>query len=360
MPQTASKPRYHGVMIDHRDSTEPEPDLLAKDPFYSYVAPTLRLFDAVLNQAAQGMSIEESVESSFEDLEEEFFSLARHTWARRAELEHDYRGEAEARFAALDVAIGIHHSLGQILQSGAVADSSLPPHSVRYACLFLHSRSLKVAHEICALLRAGLASGALGRWRTLHELEVVSRTLLLGNRGTSSRFINHKWIIICRDPEAFIPGGDGYEQRLKEAQRHRRLYLRRYGPEFEGEYGWASELTRRRLGVTKPKMADLRRLTNLGGHYSNVRVSNHLIHPDSVSALFDVDLEEDSFHGGVVFGGDELEFSRSILTLTNITNILVRLWCTNNPWSPKALALSQIAEEGGVTLASAALYDQVN
>src|SRR4051812_37136287 len=37
----------------------------------------------------------------------------------------------------------------------------------------LRARAITVADEAITLLRAGLASGAMARWRTLHELAVV-------------------------------------------------------------------------------------------------------------------------------------------------------------------------------------------
>jgi Family of unknown function (DUF5677) len=42
------------------------------------------------------------------------------------------------------------------------------------ALTFLHARSLLVTSEIICLLRGGFADGALSRWRTLHELAVIS------------------------------------------------------------------------------------------------------------------------------------------------------------------------------------------
>jgi hypothetical protein len=49
-----------------------------------------------------------------------------------------------------------------------------------------------VFREIAALLRVGLATGALARWRALHELSIRARLIRLGDEETASRYLQHE------------------------------------------------------------------------------------------------------------------------------------------------------------------------
>lgn len=59
------------------------------------------------------------------------------------------------------------------------------------ALIRLHGRAVMTAHEVLVLLRAGYSTGALARWRTVHEIWVVAS--LLGERDPelSRRYLVH-------------------------------------------------------------------------------------------------------------------------------------------------------------------------
>lgn len=42
------------------------------------------------------------------------------------------------------------------------------------ALIQMHARALQISNEILVLLKSGYADGAYSRWRTLHELTVLS------------------------------------------------------------------------------------------------------------------------------------------------------------------------------------------
>ncbi|MBR1208748.1 MULTISPECIES: DUF5677 domain-containing protein [unclassified Bradyrhizobium] len=46
------------------------------------------------------------------------------------------------------------------------------------ALIHIHARSLLVASEAICLMKSGFPDGALGRWRTLHELRVIAAFLI--------------------------------------------------------------------------------------------------------------------------------------------------------------------------------------
>ncbi|MFC6697033.1 DUF5677 domain-containing protein [Nocardioides daphniae] len=156
-----------------------------------------------------------------------------------------------------------------------------PPDPVAYAALSLSVRALTVSHEICALLRAGFPQAAMGRWRTLYEVNVVAAVLGVGNRHTATRLNEHRWIMLARDRrhadgEATWPHDGPTPEEMQE-----RL-VRRFGPTYTGRYGWAAEVTRRRLGVAKPQFHHLEKVAALGGRSDRHLAAHHRVHADAL------------------------------------------------------------------------------
>jgi hypothetical protein len=56
------------------------------------------------------------------------------------------------------------------------------------ALVHIHARSMLVASECICLMRGGFPDGALSRWRTLHELNVIA-SFLLSNGNAAERYI---------------------------------------------------------------------------------------------------------------------------------------------------------------------------
>lgn len=159
---------------------------------------------------------------------------------------------------------------------GYLAETGVAPDVMRRAQYEVCRRGADVAHEVLALLRAGFPDGAHARWRTIYELAVVSHVLASGNRGTASRYLAHRVLVAdearvrLEDPVAIAA----------EAKRVRR----RYNVPFKGIYGWACELTKRKLKVTYPKLHHLEQLA--GENTVRLRelqeLANHHIHAGSL------------------------------------------------------------------------------
>lgn len=117
------------------------------------------------------------------------------------------------------------------------------------------------------MLRAGFPVGAHARWRTLYEIDVIAHVLLKGNRCTATRFVNHRWIQLARDNErtATRPPVGGPSINAMSSK-----YVRRYGKSFGGTYGWAAEISRRKLQVENSKFFHLQRIADLDGYGSRV------------------------------------------------------------------------------------------
>jgi len=70
----------------------------------------------------------------------------------------------------------------------------------RAALIKIHARAVHIANEILVLLKAGYADGANARWRSLHELAIISFFLNENNDDVSKRYLDHD--IVKRFKEA--------------------------------------------------------------------------------------------------------------------------------------------------------------
>lgn len=140
------------------------------------------------------------------------------------------------------------------------------PRTARFEALAqLHARSCRVGGEILHLLKGGYADGAHARWRTLHELAVV--TLFLSERAeeVAERYLLHATIRSLRVAEHYTEHQDAIgwgpleENVLSQLRNEAEELFRRFGRSFGGEYGWAADTATGRA----PGIADLERAANL-------------------------------------------------------------------------------------------------
>jgi hypothetical protein len=170
------------------------------------------------------------------------------TEANRAERARFYSVIQDSWGAAIDlleVLIDCYYEFGR----GQLV--RLSPHStgerdIRHHVLGrLHARSVRTANEVLCLLKAGLADGAMGRWRTLHEISVVASVLATHGPDLTERYLLHRQVRAQRAmrdyrrhqvPLRLAPISVGEQ---KVADRAVQRLMKRFGREFEREHGWA-------------------------------------------------------------------------------------------------------------------------
>lgn len=253
-------------------------------------------------------------------------TLASATWDSRRGVEAELGDGRRAAFRALDTAIGLAMACLRLLEPGQLSGRyAEPPHDVAYALVALGVQAQAVSHEIQALIRAGFGIGAHARWRSLYEVFVVAETLAVGNRHTYTRFVKHRWIMLARDFDRQAVNGPTHQD-WPEVARMRRQLIRRFGPECSGTYGWAAELTKRRLNTKRPRFQDLERLVWPGkGHLNRVLEAHHAVHMDSYGVLLRIG-QDDRFHPGPSYDGLAAACFETTLLLGDIVSVLLNSW----------------------------------
>lgn len=116
-------------------------------------------------------------------------------------------------------------------------------------CLFdaltrIHARGCQTFYEIVALLKAGLADGAMARWRTLHELAVISLFLNEHGCAIAERYLAHAVVEDYKETREYQKHCRklGYEPLSRNEMRRLKRGMdgvcTNYDKDFQKDYGW--------------------------------------------------------------------------------------------------------------------------
>lgn len=152
----------------------------------------------------------------------------------------------------------------------------------------LRTRAIQVGWEVHALVSSGYADGAYARWRTLHELAVVSEFLQEFGEEVAARYLEHAHI----KNRQIIREYNECQERLKypripqsevdHSESVKKQLLDRYGPEFGNTWGWAAKA----CGKSDPSFFDLRERTGYGHWKAHYGMANHPVHAGPHGVLF--------------------------------------------------------------------------
>jgi hypothetical protein len=164
-----------------------------------------------------------------------------------------------------------------------------------HALIRVHARSCLVANEILTLLKAGYASGAHARWRTLHELAVVAYFLREHDQDVAERYLRHdviqayKGAIVQRRYAEFLAEEAASEEEFAWLRGERDKLVAEYGTDFKHEYGWAAKA----LGTQGKTFAEVEAAVNLDHVRPYYRMASNAVHPNVRGSFFDLGQAED-------------------------------------------------------------------
>jgi len=148
------------------------------------------------------------------------------------------------------------------------------------ALRLLHGRACLTASEVLYLLRGGYPFGAQARWRTLHEIAVIS-AVLSEHPEVAEAYLLHATVASAKDASEYQTRYErlGYEalseEEIKRIEAERSDLIKRFGATYKGAYGWAVSLFENK---TDPKFRDLEELAQLDHLRSHYRWASHHLH----------------------------------------------------------------------------------
>jgi len=156
----------------------------------------------------------------------------------------------------------------------------------------LHARACALASEIYTLLLGGHATGAMARWRALHEVTVVALFIRRHGNATAERYLLHEIVESKRGKDDYEAcyvrlGYDPLDMQLtEELESEYRALLHRFGREFGSQYGWAAEVS----GVARPTFGGIEQAVGLDHMRAHYRMSSHGIHANPKGIMWNIGL----------------------------------------------------------------------
>ncbi|KRP85955.1 hypothetical protein AOQ73_36360 [Bradyrhizobium pachyrhizi] len=197
------------------------------------------------------------------------------------------------------------------------------------ALIHIHARSLLVTNECICLMKSGYPDGALARWRTLHELNVVAALLSDNSTEVALRYL------VSFDLRALEAGKQMKKYAARsgmepptdaeiEALRVRcEAHLKRWPSMAQsGDYGWASDV----VNSKRPSLLDLEEAVGLDHWRPRFKWSsqhNHGGHRPVGSLLAVTEAREPIFITGPSNSGMVDPLHMTAISLANMTTALL-------------------------------------
>jgi hypothetical protein len=112
------------------------------------------------------------------------------------------------------------------------------------ALIKIHARAIQIAYEILSLVKSGYADGAHARWRSLHELAIITFFLRENNEEVAERYLEHAVMKKFREAGNYLK----HHKKLKYPPINKKNYallkkehdrlLKKYGNDFEYRSGF--------------------------------------------------------------------------------------------------------------------------
>lgn len=168
----------------------------------------------------------------------------------------------------------------QAVRSCLIKDPEWEASAKLFALTTLHARSLRLSREILWLIEGGFADGALGRWRTLHELATVSSFLVNNDELVAERYIASRNCAALRAAKQYTKHQVRAkltpidEKELGLLTEIEAKSVEKYGKELRSDWGWAHGPIKK----PKPTFFDLEEFCRLDHWRPRYKWSSQEIH----------------------------------------------------------------------------------
>lgn len=180
--------------------------------------------------------------------------------------------------------------LNKLLREDAVKENDL----VFDVLTRLHARSIQVAYEVLFLLESGFADGAHARWRTIHEISVVSLFIKKYGKEIAERYLLHEVIESYKAMSQYqeyckkLNQPPFSEDEIKSTKTAKDKLVQKYGKEFCEQYGWAYSILKK-----NPNFFDIEKESGLDHLRPYYKMASYNVHANAKGIKFKLGLTEE-------------------------------------------------------------------
>ena len=190
----------------------------------------------------------------------------------------------------LELMVELAHEIGVDIGDQVREETPITNDYTFIALQAIHARACQMSRAILALLRAGFPDDAHARWRSLHELAVVSAFISEHGEDVAERYLLHE-VVEQRKLAQQYKGSETWNQLDPEVQREieeletkYQSLLNRYGRAFKEDYGWAESI----LGIERPNFAQIEQHVEMDHWRPDYRMASDNVHPNARGTFYKI------------------------------------------------------------------------
>ena len=221
--------------------------------------------------------------------------------------------------------------------------------ALQYVMRKCHAKALQITREIMLLLDNGYPDAAMARWRTLHEVNVVSAFVKKHGLECATRFIHHqeidrlKFLRKHKECSEELDWTPVLETNIEAQEKVQEELVELYGKSFKTPYGWAEAFTNH----PAPNFATLSVNAGYGNWTSLYKASSYSIHSSYTGLVgFSVnpDLDENTWFVGQSSNGLSNPAQLLAISFSQVTVRTISLEQSSEKL-PDLIALSRLLSE---------------
>ena len=220
-----------------------------------------------------------------------------------------FRGRLNQRWSIpldlLELFVVLAFDAGSNFNRNFRQDASLAQDAEFEALTRLHARACQIASEVLVLLRHGYADGAHARWRSIHEIAIVSFMIHKHGSDLAESYLLHdtvqRYRLACAHQEFHERIGDEPVPR-EDIERLRDdcdQLVNRFGDSFMRDYGWAADA----IGKRRPTIRDLEEHAGIDHMRPYYRMASDNVHANAHASLYRLGLGLGQLGGNTLLAG---------------------------------------------------------
>lgn len=253
-----------------------------------------KYFDKMNSKIAKIVSdfIEQSTERIYSRLIRDLPNMLRKNRKTNKKFIARVNKDWEKPFDLLEAFLVLNYEAGAEFNDQFRQEKSLSNYFLLEALTRLHARACQIGLEVFVLLQNGFADGAHARWRSLHEIAVVSSFLRSHGNEVAEKYLLHEniesyKIALLQNKHYEALGIEPVsEEKLNELKANRDDLISRFGKPYKNLFGWASET----LNINNPNFAELEKHTSFDYMHPYYKLASHNVHANPKGIMFKLGL----------------------------------------------------------------------
>lgn len=188
-------------------------------------------------------------------------------------------------FDLLEILIGVSQEIGHNFNNECRREAVKNNNLVFEALIRLQGRACQVSQEILTLMQSGYPDGANARWRTLHEIVVISQFINTHGQNVAEKYLLYDAIESFQSVKIYIDKPDLLkkhneilkfslltDQDIQDIIKTKNQLCAKYGDQFAVPYGWAADII---PGPNFSKLEEHVKLDHLRPYYKMANIQIH-------------------------------------------------------------------------------------